>query len=69
MLRNLLITILMGFSMMIVACQPDTAGERIADSMEDVGDEMRDSAEDIGNEVEDACEEMKQEAGAEDTNC
>lgn len=69
MLRSLLIMLVMTLSIMVVGCEPDTPGERIADSMEDVSDEVRDSAEDIGNEMEDACEELKQEAGAADSNC
>ena len=69
MLRSLLIMAIMALSMLVVACEPDTPGERFADSMEDAGDNVRDSAEDFGNEIEDACEELKQEAGAADSNC
>lgn len=69
MIRSLLITLIMGFSMLFVACEQESAGERFAENVEEVGDEIRDSADNIGNEVEDACEEMKQEAGADDTDC
>lgn len=69
MLRRLMILTIMGFSMLVVACEPDTTGERIADSMENLGDDLQDFAEDVGNVVEDACEELKQEAGAKGTNC
>lgn len=52
-----------------VACEPDTASEKAADRIENAGDELTAAAEDVGNDVEDACEELKEEAGAEDTDC
>ena len=52
-----------------VACQPETPAESAADHLENVGDELSAAAEDAGNQVEDACEQVKEEAGAEETNC
>ena len=43
----------------------DNAG----DALNDAGDATEDALTDAGNAVEDACEEVKEETGAENTNC
>lgn len=48
-----------------VACQPDEPEEHL----EEAGEELEAAGRDAANEVEDTCEEIKEEAGAEDTDC
>ncbi len=45
------------------------ATNAVEETAEDMVDSLDDAATDAGNAVEDQCEKLKQQAGAEDTDC
>ena len=53
----------------LVACEPEDPAERAMDHMEEAGDDIKDAGQDVANKVEDTCEDIKEEAGADDTDC
>ena len=53
----------------IAGCEKDGPAERAGEALDESAENLSDRAQDFGNKIEDKCEEMKQEAGAENTNC
>jgi len=50
-------------------CNEEGPAERAGKAIDEAAENVREAGEDLGNEIEDACEEIKQNAGAEDTDC
>ena len=69
MIRKISILTMIAAAALAVGCEQAQEDETVAEHIENAGEEMSAAAEDVRNDMEDACEEMKEEAGAEDTNC
>lgn len=69
MMRKMTTITLLTAAFLVVGCAEEPEDKTVAEHIEAAGEEMSAAAEDVRNDMEDACEEMKEEAGAEDTNC
>lgn len=67
MYRTLVLALVLVF--VATACEEKGPAERLGEKVDNAAEQVQEGAEDVGDAIEDACEDVKEEAGADDTDC